>query len=240
MITQFLIYFYRANRFLFRYLYRNWSIYYTKYLFLVNNVRYGTGFKTNGIPVIDINKNCELIIGNLFKINNGLHFNRIGRQQPCFFIADFGGIISIGNNVGMSGVAIICHKKISIGNNVRIGGNTVIYDTDFHNLDFYKRTTVPEDLTTVSKKAVIIEDNVFIGAHSTILKGVVIGTNAVIGAGSVITKSIPSNEIWAGNPARFIKNNYLEHSANFTTYAESSKCITLNDVQTISSRPNCE
>ena len=46
----------------------------------------------------------------------------------------------------------------------------------------------------------------FIGAHSTILKVVTIGENSIIGAGSVISKSIPANEIWAGNPVKFIKN----------------------------------
>lgn len=43
------------------------------------------------------------------------------------------------------------------------------------------------------------------GAHTIILKGVHIGKGAVIGAGSVVTKNIPENEIWAGNPAKFIK-----------------------------------
>jgi acetyltransferase-like isoleucine patch superfamily enzyme len=51
---------------------------------------------------------------------------------------------------------------------------------------------------------VTIKDNVFIGAHSTILKGVTIGENAVIGVCSVITKDVPANEIWAGNPAKLI------------------------------------
>ena len=45
----------------------------------------------------------------------------------------------------------------------------------------------------------------FIGAHSIVLKGVTIGKHSVIGAGSVVTKNIPDNEVWAGNPARFIR-----------------------------------
>ena len=53
---------------------------------------------------------------------------------------------------------------------------------------------------------VVIGDNVFIGAKCIILKGVIIGENSIVGAGSVVTKSIPANQIWAGNPARFIRN----------------------------------
>lgn len=41
--------------------------------------------------------------------------------------------------------------------------------------------------------------------NTLIVKGVTIGDNAVIGAGSIITRDIPSNEVWAGNPAKFIK-----------------------------------
>lgn len=44
-----------------------------------------------------------------------------------------------------------------------------------------------------------------IGACSIVLKGVTIGKNSVVGAGSVVTKSIPDNEVWAGNPAKFIR-----------------------------------
>ncbi|WP_407429082.1 acyltransferase [Arcticibacter sp.] len=43
------------------------------------------------------------------------------------------------------------------------------------------------------------------GAHSIVLKGVVIGRNSVVGAGSVVSKSIPENEIWAGNPCRLVR-----------------------------------
>ena len=159
---------------------------------------------SNGIPFIRVNKNGEFWIGDYFKMNNGEHFNPIGRQQQCFFIVK--GKLRIGNNSGMSSTAIICHNAISIGDNVKIGGNTVIYDTDFHSLDAEERRRFIENKKKIMTKPIIICNNVFVGAHSTILKGVVIGENSIIGACSVVTKSIPSNEVWGGNPAKFIRS----------------------------------
>ena len=51
----------------------------------------------------------------------------------------------------------------------------------------------------------MIEDDVWIGAQSIILKGVTIGARSIIGAGSVVTKSIPSDCIAAGNPCKILK-----------------------------------
>lgn len=45
----------------------------------------------------------------------------------------------------------------------------------------------------------------YIGMSALIVKPVTIGEYAVVGAGSVVTKDIPPKEVWAGNPARFIK-----------------------------------
>ncbi len=176
----------------------------TRYKFKVFDVEFSS-FTTSGVPVIDLYDGGRLRIGEGFKMNNGSRNNRIGRQQPCFFIANNGGQIIIGNNVGMSSTAIHCNKSITIGNGVRIGGNTVIYDTDFHSLGVETRTKAKENIANVLMKAVVIGDNVFIGAHCTILKGVTIGKNSIIGAGAVVSKSIPPNEIWAGNPVRFIR-----------------------------------
>jgi acetyltransferase-like isoleucine patch superfamily enzyme len=139
-------------------------------------------------------------------MNNGLLNNKIGRQQPCFFVIAKNAELIIKDNVGISGTAIICWNRIEIGDNVRIGGGTVIYDTDFHSLDYRDRIPCPEIQENVKTSPVLIERNVFIGAHCTILKGVAIGENAIIGACSVVTKDIPANQIWAGNPAKFIRN----------------------------------
>lgn len=50
-----------------------------------------------------------------------------------------------------------------------------------------------------------IKKNAYLGMNTLIVKPITIGENAVIGAGSVVTKDIPDNEVWAGNPARFIR-----------------------------------
>lgn len=54
-----------------------------------------------------------------------------------------------------------------------------------------------------------IKENAFIGCNTVICNAVTIGKNAIVGAGSVVTKDIPENEVWAGNPARFIKKRQL-------------------------------
>jgi len=52
---------------------------------------------------------------------------------------------------------------------------------------------------------VIIEDNVYIGVNSVVLRNVRIGKNSVIGAGSVVARDIPPNVVAVGNPAVAIK-----------------------------------
>ena len=51
---------------------------------------------------------------------------------------------------------------------------------------------------------IIIGSNVFIGANVTILPNVKIGDNSIVGANSVVTKDIPSDSVFAGNPARYV------------------------------------
>lgn len=92
---------------------------------------------------------------------------------------------------------IHCHQSIEIGQSVKLGAGVMLFDTDFHSLDWRDR----EDHTDIEKriiKPVVIGDFVFIGANSIILKGVSIGEKSIIGAGSVVSHDVPAEEIWAG------------------------------------------
>lgn len=173
-------------------------------VFWGNNVNYQS-FNTNGVPYVSVAIGGSCSIGGNLNMNNTIGGNPIGCFNPCTFFVDKGAQLVIGSNLGISQAAIICHTSINIGNNVKIGGGVCIYDTDFHSLDPLLRVNPKTDFTNKIKKPVIIGNNVFIGANSLILKGVSIGDNAIIGAGSVVTKSVPTNQIWAGNPAKCIK-----------------------------------
>ncbi len=174
--------------------------------FLFNGVNFHSDFTSRGIPFIDVVLGGRMVIGRSFSMNNTKWFNPIGRSQKCSFYVAKNAELVISDHVGISGTAIVCSQKVFIGNYVKIGGGCCIYDTDFHSIIPEERKIKELDIKGARSKVVIIEDNVFIGAHTTILKGVVIGKNSIIGACSVVTKPVPANQIWAGNPARFIKN----------------------------------
>ena len=102
----------------------------------------------------------------------------------------------------MSTTRLWIHKSARIGNNVKIGGCVLITDTDAHPMDYVARRSSNEGTKSAP---VVIEDDVWVGAHCIILKGVTIGARSIIGAGSVVTKSIPADCVAAGNPCRVIK-----------------------------------
>ncbi|MFN8248985.1 MAG: acyltransferase [Ferruginibacter sp.] len=170
-----------------------------------NGVQFSS-WSTNGVPMIDVTMGAKMALGKNFRMNNGRYYNKIGRQQPCMFVVSKGGELIIGNDVGMSATTFFCTLKITVGDNVKIGGNCVFYDTDFHSLNYLERRDEKTDNEKRRSAPVTLEDDVFIGAHSTILKGVTIGKGSIIGAGSVVSKSVPPGQIWGGSPAVFIKS----------------------------------
>lgn len=198
---------FRAIRFVYRIaVYRLVAGPWNQLILLSNKVSIGRRWTINGFISVECSPDSVISIGNDFRVNSGSFFNNIGRQQQTSLVCRERGRLTIGDNVGISASTIVCHDSITIGSNVRFGGNCVVYDTDFHSLNAAERTSLPENKSYIGKRPVSIGDNVFIGAHTTLLKGTVIGENSIIGACSVVRgTNIPANEIWAGNPAVFIK-----------------------------------
>lgn len=168
-------------------------------------ISFGKKLRTNGLIRIHMWGRGKISIGNNVRINSGGMTNPIGYDVRTQFQVLENGNLSIGNNVGISNTAITCANKVTIEDNVYIGAGVKIYDTDFHPIDYMDRVLKKDSNKTMSRP-IIISEGVFIGSGSLILKGVKIGQHSVVGAGSVVTKSIPSNEVWAGNPAHYIRN----------------------------------
>lgn len=147
----------------------------------------------------------KFILSDHVLINSKYSANPIGGQGFTSIVVEKDAILEIRKNVGISNSAIYCKKYILIEEDVLIGGDCRIYDSDFHSLDYIKRMGVKDD--DIISKPVTIKRGAFLGAGVIVLKGVTIGEFCIIGAGSVVSKSIPNNEMWAGNPIQFIKNN---------------------------------
>lgn len=145
----------------------------------------------------------KLKIGDNFYLSSGNSVNPIASNLQADVYVEPGAALTIGNNVGMSSTRLWIHESAKIGNNVKIGGCVLITDTDAHPMDYMARRSSNEGTKSAP---VVIEDDVWIGAHCIILKGVTIGARSVIGAGSVVTKSIPADCVAAGNPCRVIKS----------------------------------
>lgn len=136
---------------------------------------------------------------------------QIGFRSAPFFYSNYSMItafspdakVFIGANTQINNCVTIYANsgKITIGENVLIGHRVEILDTDFHFTSPLKR-----HLHCQESKNITIEENVFIGSNSRILKGLTIGKDSVIAAGSIVTKDVPAGTIYGGAPAKFIKN----------------------------------
>jgi UDP-2-acetamido-3-amino-2,3-dideoxy-glucuronate N-acetyltransferase len=102
--------------------------------------------------------------------------------------------VLIGDNVTLK-CGVYVWDGITLGNNVFIGPNVTFTN------DKYPRSKKH----IVEFQKTIIEEGASIGAGSVVLSGLTIGKNSLIGAGSVVTKSVPNNQLWVGNPARFVR-----------------------------------
>ena len=168
-------------------------------------IKAGRGSRVCGHIYLERKDGAQVTIGRAFKCISGRGVNRIGRNLRSGIFASEGAQITIGDNVGVSCSSIWARKQITIGNNVNIGADCLIMDHEAHSLYYLHRRDRSLDSAHTASAPVVIEDDVLLGARCTVLKGVRIARGSVVGAGSIVTCDIPAGEIWAGNPARFIR-----------------------------------
>lgn len=107
------------------------------------------------------------------------------------------------------------NEQLVIGNYVSIAPDVQFILGGNHQLHTF--TTFPlksvfdgiqHETDSLSKGAIVVEDEVWIGMGAVLLSGVRLGKGAVVAAGSVVTKDVPPYAIVGGNPARVIKYRF--------------------------------
>lgn len=105
----------------------------------------------------------------------------------------------VGKNIRLDHYAlgVVMHPQVELGDDCRI----------YHNV------TLASESCIGSAHKIILGNRVVIGAHTIAVarsnRTLRIGNDAISGAGSVVTKDVPGGEVWAGNPARKIKDRTL-------------------------------
>ena len=107
-------------------------------------------------------------------------------------LAHVGRNVTLGDKCRIQGGAYIADLCI-LGNGVFVGPNATLLNDRY-----------PPSGDKELWQPITVNDGAVIGGGSTVVPGCNIGANAVLAAGAVLTKSLPDNEVWAGNPATFL------------------------------------
>lgn len=170
--------------------------------FALQSIDWGKGWRIWGCPILQCHRGSQIVIGDYADLRSWPGTNPLTPNHPVVLATRCSGArIQIGHHCGFTGTTLVAAESIEIGNWVVVGANCTIVDTDFHPLAAAERRLHVLDGT---HKPIMIEDEVFVGMNSLILKGVTLGRGCVIGAGSVVTRDVPPGMIAAGNPARVI------------------------------------
>lgn len=162
---------------------------------LVNPIKNKRGKNTiirwsSRMDILPFNKfeiGSKSLIEDFSTINNGVGDVFIGNET----------VIGLGNTI---------IGPVIIGNGVMLAQNIVVSGLNHG----YEDISISPSKQPVSTKQIVINDDVWVGANSTITAGVTIGKHSVIGAGSVVVKDVPEYSIAVGNPARVIKKYNFE------------------------------
>lgn len=138
-------------------------------------------------------------------------FKKVGRHVTIqeAVVIKWAKNLSIGNNVSINEFCWIeASGGIEIGDNVWIAPKaSLISFSHKHALKYHMNTSGTSRYGKGKEYGkIVIEDNVWIGAHSIILKGVHIGEGSIIGAGSVVLEDVPKFTVVAGVPAKYLKD----------------------------------
>lgn len=134
--------------------------------------------------------------------------SNINIMSNSYLYANDGGLLIIGDNFSSHNGVLMGASGgiISIGNNVGIGPYTVLRAADH----VYSRMDIPIREQGHVGGEIVIEDDVWIGANCTILKDVRIGKGAIVAAGCVVTKDVEPYTIVGGVPNKLIKKRISE------------------------------
>jgi len=128
----------------------------------------------------------------------------IGDDTKIGAFAEIQKGVIIGKSCKVSSHTFIC-EGVTVGDGCFIGHGVMFIN------DKYPRARRP-DVQMESEEdwadrfvKTRLGENVAVGSNATILGGITIGDNAVIGAGAVVTRDVPAGEVWAGNPAKFLR-----------------------------------
>ncbi|MEA3290423.1 MAG: acyltransferase [Campylobacterota bacterium] len=138
----------------------------------------------------------------LLKLTGTIHFKgkaKIGMGSRILVH----GLLSLGNNLNITGDTLLsCSKGISIGHNCMLAFETIIMDSDQHNIYDIDGKCINES------KEIVIGDDVWVGARAFILKNTKIEDGSIVSANSTLTKSFNNkNSIIGGNPNRVLKED---------------------------------
>ena len=147
------------------------------------------------------------------RVPDALRIGSHGTMDGVHFDLGKNGRVTIGDYCYFTNAVLLCELEVRIGNYVVIGWNTTLADSDFHPIAPAQRVVDAFACSPLGKgrprppvacKAIVIEDDVWIGPNATILKGVRIGAGAWIEPGSMVTRDVPPGARVMGNPAQVI------------------------------------
>lgn len=175
-------------------------------------MRLGAGLLCDSVPDIITDPGCELTIGRNVLIRRGVEFRATGHSKIIIeddvridrgvrFLAANDAIVRIGRRTRIG-----CHTVINGGDSVSVGSQCliagfVVVQSSMH------RHRLGELIQSqgYNHAPVILESDVWIGAHAILMPGCLLGQGCIVGSNAVVTRNVGADEIAMGIPARVTK-----------------------------------